>query len=90
LAKKKPIACFHQGQFGAIRFWGAGHWPSKTHPAAFLFTPPHCLKLKRNKKPTQWSVLLSVVISIKVEIVFGMYPAMRAANLDPIVALQHE
>jgi putative ABC transport system permease protein len=36
------------------------------------------------------SVLLSVGISISVGIIFGLYPAVRAANVDPIVALRHE
>jgi len=39
---------------------------------------------------TPWSVLLSVGISAGVGIVFGIYPAMRAAALDPIVALRHD
>ncbi|MHA7813092.1 MAG: ABC transporter permease [Phycisphaerales bacterium] len=39
---------------------------------------------------TPWSVGLSVVISVGIGVIFGMYPAMRAANLDPIVALRHE
>ncbi len=39
---------------------------------------------------TPWSVLLSVGISAGVGIVFGIYPAIRAASLDPIIALRHD
>jgi putative ABC transport system permease protein len=39
---------------------------------------------------TPWSVLLSLGISLGVGIIFGLYPAIRAAKLDPIEALRHE
>ena len=37
-----------------------------------------------------WSVLLSVLISLGVGLLFGLYPARRAAMMNPIEALRHE
>ncbi len=37
-----------------------------------------------------YSIVLSLCISVGVGIIFGLYPAVRAAKLEPIVALRHE
>jgi putative ABC transport system permease protein len=37
-----------------------------------------------------WSVIAGVVVSVSVGLFFGLWPALKASRLDPIVALRYE
>ena len=50
--------------------------------------PPIAYTLEPRIAP--WSVVLALLISLGAGIIFGVYPARRAAYMDPIEALRHQ
>ena len=51
-----------------------------------------CRQLSQPVEPVivNWSIPLAFGISVAVGLTFGLYPARRAAKMDPIEALRHE
>jgi len=60
----------------------------KFFPNQMSALPPVVLQLE--PRIALWSIFASLIIAILVGMLFGMYPAYRAANMDPIEALRHE
>ena len=57
-------------------------------PSIFETLPQTIRELQPIVAP--WSIFVSIGIAVGVGVFFGMYPARRAAKMDPIEALRHE
>jgi putative ABC transport system permease protein len=57
-------------------------------PDIYKSLPPTIQNLDPRIAP--WSIIAAAGISVFVGVIFGLYPAQRAAAMDPIEALRHE
>ncbi len=64
------------GLMGAVTGWGLAQLVTLATPLPARVTP--------------WSVGVALMLGASVGLLFGVYPAARAARLDPIEALRHE
>ena len=65
------------GIIGVIISWGLSTLIRAAVPSLPSYVPP-------------WSVVLAVGVSASIGLFFGIYPAVKAARLDPVDALRHE
>ncbi len=72
----KPVVAFAR--------WGA----QSAMPDVMATLPKSMVEME--PRIAGWSIVASLVISIGVGVGFGLYPAFRAALMDPIEALRHE
>jgi putative ABC transport system permease protein len=64
------------GVFGIVLGWGGAEVISRSTPVPTNVTP--------------WAVAMSFFFAFGVGVFFGVYPAWKASQLDPIVALRYE
>ena len=58
--------------------------------SGFLFAQTIALLSPLPARVTPWSVGLALMLGAGVGLLFGVYPANRASQLDPVVALRQE
>ncbi|MEL7471698.1 MAG: ABC transporter permease [Planctomycetota bacterium] len=65
--------------------WGAPMLPDLPYIGQFF--PPD---ISMPTHPTAWSVGVAFAVATMTGLVFGIYPALKASQQDPIVALRHD
>jgi putative ABC transport system permease protein len=71
------IISFLGGAFGVLCGWALANMLSQTTQVLVIYTPP-------------LSIVAALTMAILVGLVSGIYPALRAARLDPVQALRFE
>jgi ABC-type antimicrobial peptide transport system permease subunit len=77
--------------FGFSCHWvvRGGRWAMEQFfPAVMTSLPASIRSIEPRVAP--WSIVVAFGISVLVGVLFGLYPAYRAAHMDPIEALRHE
>ncbi len=59
-------------------------------PEQWRWLPPVVQTLEPSASAYVWSIPLAFFIAVGIGVLFGLYPARRAALMDPIEALRHE
>jgi putative ABC transport system permease protein len=59
-------------------------------PETWRLLPPIVQSLEPSTSSYAWSIPIAFGIAVAIGVMFGIYPARRAALMDPIEALRHE
>ena len=87
-----PAAILMQFLLEAITLSVIGGLIGVAFGQTMAFAARHLLaeyKLDQATVPT-WAIIMAFAFSASVGVIFGMFPAIKAARLDPIEALRHE
>ena len=74
--------------FEAMTLTGAGGILGVLLFSGLALIIPHVTSMKASVPA--WAVIVGILVSVGIGLVFGVWPAMKAAKLDPIEALRYE
>ncbi|HEV2304099.1 MAG TPA: ABC transporter permease [Candidatus Acidoferrales bacterium] len=74
--------------FEAMTLTGAGGILGVLFFSGLVMIIPHVTSMKASVP--LWAVIVGIVVSVGIGLIFGVWPAVKAAKLDPIEALRYE